>query len=645
MKKVQIKSLISKSIQKGIVFLSRNQEKDGSFLSYSTANPKNFKKSLIYKSVFPSALILSALSGLKDGIAGKVKAKLAKFLLSQKSSHWSFNYWVRNSGESKKMPYPDDLDDTFCALSALSLYDPNIISPDSMALVVGVLTALEEKEGGPYRTWLVGPDASKTWKDVDLAVNANIAFFLKLNEVSLPDLNDFIENKIIKCECVSPYYPSTLPIAYFISRFYKGRHKEKIIKYLLNRESPRGGWRNPLDTALAVSALLNLGVEEVSLRKAINYLLKTQKRGGWEAGAFCLDPALDKKKYYAGSTALTTGFVVEALAKYLSVLRPEIREQMNSKETLENSKALKMSDQIINRAQKRFIDFPLDFREFLLKNLASNIASKNGREILLLPYFFRESLKNGRRKVSDELIIKLGLANLYGWAAYTIYDNFLDDEGDKKSLSIANIFLRELTVTFDDLDSPVNLAIRRFYRRLMDQMEAANYWEVVNCRGEVLPEYNNISKLSDRSLPHALGPIAILLHLGFKEDSKEVRSLLCFFQNYLAAKQLDDEAHDWEEDYKKGHLTSVVVKILKSSRERISLEEMQRLFWGGIIRDIAQEILGLALEARQSLKILDRVIEIRPLVGLIEKVEASANKTLKEQSEIGSFLAAYERGC
>src|SRR4030095_7089120 len=102
--------------------------------------------------------------------------KIAKFLLLHKSEFWSWNYWQRNSHEAKELPYPDDLDVTFCALAALSHYDKKLISGDVFAYIVQLLTATEKKEGGPYRTWLVAKNAPAVWRDVDLAVNSNIAY-------------------------------------------------------------------------------------------------------------------------------------------------------------------------------------------------------------------------------------------------------------------------------------------------------------------------------------------------------------------------------------------------------------------------------------------------------------------------------------
>ena len=149
--------------------MAHEQQKDGSFLSYSTPHKRSFKNAKIYHSIFPSALILSCLSSPEETTQSEIlKNRLAEFLLSQKSEHWSFNYWARGSKETKIMPFPDDLDDTCCALLALFQYNPNLIDPQVMAKVVTILNFVEEKEGGPYYTWLVPPDTKEEWRDIDL---------------------------------------------------------------------------------------------------------------------------------------------------------------------------------------------------------------------------------------------------------------------------------------------------------------------------------------------------------------------------------------------------------------------------------------------------------------------------------------------
>lgn len=309
-------SKIDKVLTSGLKILSSRQQKDGSFLSFSSPTQNNFSGAKKYNSVFPASLILSCLSKIENPEAEKIKKKAAKFLLSQKSDFYSFNYWKRGSGESKKLPYPDDLDDTFCALMALYLLDKNLLDGEALAKIVALLTSVEEKEGGPYRTWLVNNSADNVWKDIDLAVNSNVAYFLSLLEVDLPNLEKMAEEAICNKKFISPYYPSIYPIIYFISRFYRGKKKGELLKFILSKQK-NGRWENPLYTALAVSSLLNLGIEEeLEIKQAIEYLVQFQKSGAWKPYAFCIDPAINRKTYYAGSAELTTAFCMEAINKY-----------------------------------------------------------------------------------------------------------------------------------------------------------------------------------------------------------------------------------------------------------------------------------------------------------------------------------------
>src|SRR3990167_4386977 len=102
----------------------------------------------------------------------KIKKKFFCFLPPQKSSSWTFNYWAKNSKEYKTLPYPDDLDDTFCTLSALCNYDKNLIDGKVLAKITRLLEQQEIRIGGPYKTWIVPTTSPKIWYDVDLVVNS-----------------------------------------------------------------------------------------------------------------------------------------------------------------------------------------------------------------------------------------------------------------------------------------------------------------------------------------------------------------------------------------------------------------------------------------------------------------------------------------
>lgn len=640
------KQTIIQTISKGVSFLERTQMRNGCFASFSSSSQKKFTKTKTYRSTFPVALILSCLNEVKNiHGAEKIKKSAAKFLLAQKSEHWSFNYWARDSEESGKMPYPDDLDDTFCALAALSRHDPASVDAEALAKIISLLTFMEEKEGGPYRTWLVPPDAPGVWKDVDVAVNSNVAYFLSLQEVSLPGILSFVEKVIDTENYSSPYYPSAYPIIYFISRFYAGEKKKKVCDFLLSKQEQNGVFENSLSTALSVSALLRLGTDPKKLEKSVKYLMQGQKNGAWEAGAFCLDPTIGGKTYYAGSLALTTAFCIEALALY------EKAAVKQSAANISNKKIKILHERVVGQAKKKFSALDADLRKEALGRLEKTLLGDKDGSIVLLPYFFTESLGKDGAKISDKLIQELCLANLYGWIAYTIYDDFLDDEGEPKLLSLANVCLRELTGIFSQIAQKSG-DFSKIFTQTMDKLDSANAWEIANCRTKntrVIPEYGNLIRLAERSLGHALGPLAILCSLGYSGTSPEIKHAKKFFEEYLIARQLNDDAHDWEADIKMGHINAVGSMLIKSlgkktlpqsfSEEEIAL--MQGIFWRTTIDDVAAEILARVKAARKHLQKIHAIKDFSLFEKLLAPIEGATQKALEEKEQTLAFLKAY----
>jgi hypothetical protein len=164
-------------------------------------------------------------------------------------------------------------------------------------------------------------------------------------------------------EIVSIYYPSPFTFTYFVSRAYKDGGApitgnpsidiDKIKDYILadddndgqlDRQETDGSWgnfeliggtktlvTNDFETALATLTLLNIYdtfnesdkvMAKTAIDKSIEYLLENQNPdGSWDSaywfGGFwflSLPPTM-----YACSAEITTGFVLEALAKYQAV--------------------------------------------------------------------------------------------------------------------------------------------------------------------------------------------------------------------------------------------------------------------------------------------------------------------------------------
>lgn len=642
---------IKLSLKKGLHFLGQTQKKDGSFESL-TSPQLDFNSASTTNSIFPTCLILSSLANLP---ASKIQARCAQFLLKQKSPAWTFNYWKRNSADSKRTPYPEDLDDTFCALSALMKYDKNIISGQALAKIVALLNSLETKEGGPYRTWITTTQASSDWKDVDLAVNSNIAYFLSLNDVFLPNLIHLADAAIAENNYASPYYASPYSVIYFISRFYPGQQKQKLINYLRKKKNPKNHWNNPLDTALAISALINLGYSAKLLEKPVHYLITQQKKSGpWPAVPFVVELIKDKKKYYSGSDALTTAFCLEALQKYLSA-----QQKKSSTDNLINRQEEKIKQKIILLFKKRFSRLDKDCQKILWQRAQKTMSHDKNNRITLLAWQFKQALGKKGKSIPEKFIVALGLANWCGWLGYEIYDDFLDEEGVADQLPVANLCYQALVLLFSSLTNKPKELI--FFQQVLEKIEAANFWETTHCRAKIIqdellfpstwPDYKNNNFLFEKSLGHALGPIFILFFLDYSPDSSPVTSLLNYFRFYLMAKQLQDDAHDWQTDVRKGFLTPVVSQVLvqyqkKHRVKKISLKKhmasLQKIFWHQTVVEIYDQILDCVKKSRKSLAKIDLLEKHEALHAPLDIIEKSAQHTLQEQKNMVEFLKSYK---
>lgn len=628
---------VEQAIADGLAYIAQAQDNDGGFTSFSSPSLAPFQPLHKYQTTFVPSLILSSLSLCPAAVL--IRQRLAEFLQSQKSDAWTYNYWQTTSPQRQTLAYPDDLDDTFCALSALAIHDPALADEGMLAAAVKILIAAESRPGGPYRTWLVAPDSDPVWLDVDLAVNSNIAYFLSIASEPLPSLVDFIDTTLLRGEVFSPYYPSSLPLLYFIARGYAGQQQTLLIKTIRAAQLKAA---TSLDQALLLSALLRLG-DNAGLQKIITGLLKAQAAdGSWPAAAFCIDPAREGKIFYHGSAALSTAFVVEALCLHELARHAKQPAQQHSSD-LTARRILKLANQTDR-------DLPASIRGDLRDFVKRVATGSSGAEITGLPELFNKSLispiKDQAARLDD-----LALANLYGWSAYTIYDDFLDNEGVGQLLPVANVALRRCLEIFQ------NALDKKFVTKTFNTIEAANAWELRHCRYRVErhyvwladpPAFGNLQKLAERSVGHLLAPMAILELAGYSVTSTQAEHLHKALRHYLIARQLNDDMHDWEEDIRRGSITYVVASILTALKIKPGKQPLDKLiplmkkqFWHQTMAETCQTMLRQISMCRRDLAASGLVRRQSPLESLLDDLEASVQKTLQTQAQAESFLKHY----
>jgi hypothetical protein len=632
-------------IERAIECIRNGQSPDGGFIHFSAFSSTDFSGAIPRRTTFFASNILSCLQNI-PGHTGDIKNAAAGFLLSQKSERYSFNYWAHGASTETGMPcppYPDDLDDTFAALAALLRHDPGVANGRALSSIAKILTAQEVSEGGPYRTWVVGNDMSLAWQGTDIVVNSTIGYFLSLVDVHLPALERFIESAIQKGMLASPYYPGVLHVIYFLSRFYKGHINEgntgsrATLGDIIFRNLRRNDGENvtTLELAMAISSLVNLGHTEKVTPAMADTLVNRLEREGFLPYAFCIDPAREGRRCYAGASALTAAFCAEALALY------------NDRRDVPNAASIPMlHSYICSLARSACRDIGRALRETAI----ARIDKTSDERITTLAYEFRDAMCRSGTAVPTEITEQLSLANLYGWMAYEIYDDVLDCESDPSLIPCANFFLRALTELYATLSARIP-GVMDLFHMTMDHVDNANAWEQKYCRPPATPSFGDHGTLADRSIGHAMGPLAELLFAGYGKDSDEYKNIDSFFRHYLIARQVHDDAHDWTNDLLRGRVNSVGTLVMARLKEKYragevppidqAMTELRTIFWRDLIDDAADLITTHVNEARQTRERSLVLGGTDLMESELRKLESGARRTLKERNDILIFLKDY----
>ncbi|HZM64268.1 MAG TPA: prenyltransferase/squalene oxidase repeat-containing protein [Candidatus Saccharimonadales bacterium] len=632
---------IDDAVARGIAYLESTQAVDGSFMTY-TSTSRTFRTAHPLPTTFGSALILGALGGVANSEA--IRERIAQWLLGQKNADWSFNYWTKGAAERTTRPYPNDLDDTCCALIGLYLHNPALVDAPCLANVVRLLVAAEYEVGGPYKTWLAPKTSPIAWHDVDLVVNANVAYLLELVAEPLPKLQALMGKAILSGNLTSPYYPLPLVVMYFIARAYHGEGVGQLAANILGMQA-YGHWKTPAQTALAVSALRYTG--HAVPAEAIVFLTdKQQSDGSWPAEPLWLDKSDKNKAAYAGSAALTTALVIEALAKTSKNIEKPVTQKCPSSSVL-----------IVRKAGNCVQSLGQPLRSEMLIVITRMSHCQSIQEIVLLPQLFASALRQTPH-LAQSFYEELGLANLFGWIAYTIYDDFLDAEGNAQKLGVANVSMRKSLHSFAAAQ-PNNSAFQQRVADAFNRIDNANTWEVSCCRFETdgktvyvsgLPTFRTTSFLGERSVGHVLAPLGVLAAAGLALDDPRVALFEKGFCHYLAARQLNDDLHDWRQDFAKGRITYVVAHLLREIGAKPGRQSYARLqaqlekqFWQHSLGKLCSKVMRQIQLSRQAYKRSQLFVPNNPFDELLVKLEATMQHTMAEQQKALQFLKAFRK--
>jgi hypothetical protein len=628
----------SEAVQQSLRYLKNHQQADGSFSGKVSESPFDFSSARHQPSSFYTSLVASCLDSITG--ADSIRAAAAGYIVGQRSTGWSWNYWQRGAPEAKKQPYPDDLDDTACALVALYQIRPAIITGSVLGHFAKQLIACETSAGGPYKTWLVDTQQLPEWHDVDIAVNANVGYFLSLQSAVPQGLEEYMTTAIQTDHLQSTYYYGTVPSWYFICRWYRGPAVSIVGRHIITALSGGQYAHYPLALASLLASGCRLGLADGLLRNAAKQLLKLQDGDHWRAEAFYGEPAEQGQPRYAGSDELTTAFAIEAL----SLLD---RQSVTVKSAAPRPTSLRHA-----QTEIRHLPWP-ELRRQLHAGLRRLSAMDSDHQITTPASISAKAFAVMPKRAA---LSHLNVASLYGWLAYTIYDDVLDGQDRPSQLSAANVAGRYMVRHFTRaIPTP---AFEEYLSTALERVDGANSWELAYTRVPVtdgqlrishLPAYGNLDLLAARSWGHVVAPVGSLIAAGMQLDGPTVQGLEKFFQHYLIARQLNDDAHDWEEDLASGQLSSVVCQLLrdyghtyraiKLKLDASTMQALRLIFWQTTIVDVAKQIFDHSATAKQVLVGCDQP---QLLTGWLDVLTGAAQKALDERAKTLQFIASFQ---
>lgn len=633
--------------------IAQAQIPSGAFLSTSRSLCADTPER-VYVSPFFTGLILHALSTVpvRYGLVSRIQERACNFLLSQQSEQYSFNYWQRESDMAREFPYPDDLDDTFSIQSAISRVRPELCNAAALAHFTRLLVATEACPGGPYRTWLSQKSLTPPEELLpDIAVNANVGYFLKLQGLHVEPLLSYLHSQIESSAFASRYYPSVWPVLYFLARSIS-RTSYTAFAYCIAKESRiLDASPDLLFSALRLLVLISIDAPPEFIRSARTSVVSLAEQG-WASSPFCFDPVISGSQYAAYSEALTRALVLESLWSAQEVSNP-----YPSVSSIGIGNALSTSGfhtAVHAAVVKHVQSLPKEISERALEAHAVLMRKDAGHQIASLPtWFAREEVK--MQSSLGEAAIRLGMASVFGWIAYTIYDSIMDTAKGAVLLPVANTLLLELSYIYGDLLKSAPEVLKLF-KTVMARMEAGNLWELSHTRIQVengvctLPE-QGVSFLpmqpAEKSIGHALAPLTFSFIQSRKAGTFDAAGILRFFEHYLTARQLNDDAHDWFEDTLCGHLTMANSMVLQGCSRNGYVDligqklAMQRYFWNIVLPHIAGTINYHITQARAALHALHLPESPRIEANLLDPLEQSARTALADSANAALFLKEY----
>jgi hypothetical protein len=377
-----------------------------------------------------------------------------------------------------------------------------------------------------------------------------------------------------------------------------------------------------------------------------------------------LDAFLEKNLAHihnSSSSIVDDKTIRSLISKYQNLLGHIDKEDSRRQPISYEEDEQRIMEMIRKKFDERFAKFSPELRSRAKAVIEKTIRGNRDKQMPLMPYYTKIALGKSGETISDELIADMGLANIFFWAAFIIYDDFWDQDeaADPRLLPIANILARHYIDFFCTLSADTEFGA--FFHDLMDKLDAANAWEVENCRAKVegnifhipekLPDFGDYEIKYRPASGHILASVALLTKFDHELKTEDWGNILSYFKHYLVAMQLNDDAHDWEEDLNRGHLSTIVTLLLNDLKENgwekttidlaADLPELKKVFWFNTMPKYVKIALSQTQTSRKSLHAISIIENPEPLERIINTTENVVRQAEKESTDSDALLKEY----
>lgn len=196
--------------------------------------------------------------------------------------------------------------------------------------------------------------------------------------------------------------------------------------------------------------------------------------------------------------------------------------------------------------------------------------------VSLLPYWLSDLLP-----LPDEIIHQLGVAHLYGFWYYEIQDRLLDNESDLTALLGSHLALLKMVDIYTSLGVTTAPCWQRWQQMALTSanalaIERQSRFSSLQELTEAHTSPWTITFLMDRAAPFCFNTVAQLHLAGIPAHDPLQEALPTALRNFACARQVADDATDWLEDLRAGHLNYFSARLI------------QRLFEQNIISSSAE---------------------------------------------------------